>query len=322
MAQHGRKLMDQVRDRIRTKHYSKSTEKTYVHWILHYIRFHGKKHPSLLREREIEAFLSHLAQGRHLSASSQNQAFCAVVFLYREVLRIKLDDTIVAVRAKRRERIPSVLTADEARAVISVMEGVPRLMASVLYGSGLRLNECLSLRVKHIDLRAGRVMILDGKGKKDRFSVLPASIRPALSDHLLKVKALHLRDLNDGHGSVVLPFALNRKYKNASKEFRWQFVFPQKNLFHNKETGERGRWHAMPVSLQKAVREAGNAVGIMKRVTPHIFRHSFATHLLENGYNIRTVQELLGHRNVKTTMLYTHVMAKSDLDVVSPLDKW
>lgn len=318
--QQGRRLMDRVRDRIRIKHYSKSTESTYVHWILQYIHFHDKRHPAQMGKPEIEAFLSHLAQNRRLSSSSQNQAFNAILFLYREVLGIQPPDDINALRARRSQRIPVVLSVGEVQRVIAMTTGTVRLMVELLYGSGLRLNECLALRVKDVDLERKSLQVMDGKGCKDRLTMLPVTVIPRLHEHIAKVKFLHEQDLAAGHGRVVLPFALNRKYPAASRELRWQFLFPQKNLFTNPTTGERGRWHIDDSILQKAVREAAMKTDIHKRVTPHCFRHSFATHLLEAGYNIRAVQEVLGHKSVETTMIYTHVMSKGNLAVRSPLD--
>ena len=317
-----KKLMVRLKETMETRHYAVSTQKTYRYWILDYIRYHGKQHPAKLGKPQVEAFLTHLACERNLAASSQNQALNAVIFLYRHILDIELGNEINASRAKRRERVPIVLTAKEGKAVIAQMTGVTGLMASLLYGAGLRVNECLTLRVTHLDFEANRIFVVDGKGKRDRFTIMPARLKQTLEDHLREVKRVHDQDLADGWGSVVLPHALGRKYRADSKKFRWQFVFPARTLFRNKETGERGRWHAFPDALRKDVRHAARAAGVQKRVSPHTFRHSFATRLLEQGYNIRTVQELLGHKNVKTTMLYTHVMDKSEFDVVSPIDCW
>lgn len=318
--QQGRKLMDRVRDRIRIKHYSKSTESIYCHWILQYILFHNKRHPAEMGKPEIEAFLSHLAQNRRLSSSSQNQAFNAILFLYREVLEIEPPQDINALRARRSHRVPVVLSVGEVQRVIAMTSGTIRLMVELLYGSGLRLNECLGLRVKDVDLERKSVHVIDGKGCKDRLTMLSSSSVTRLQEHIAKVKFLHEQDIAAGHGRVALPYALDRKYPGASRELRWQFLFPQKNLFTNPKTGERGRWHIHDSILQKAVRNAARKTGIHKRVTPHCFRHSFATHLLEAGYNIRAVQEILGHKSVETTMLYTHVMSKGNLAVKSPLD--
>jgi integron integrase len=317
-----KKLMVRVMEMMETRHYAVSTQKTYRYWIMDYIQYHKMQHPALLGKPQVEAFLTHLACNRHLSASSQNQAFNAVLFLYRHVLDIELGKEINASRARTRERIPVVLTAKEGKAVLSQMSGVAGLMTGLLYGAGLRVNECLTLRVTHLDFEANRIFIVDGKGRKDRFTIMPARLKSKLNDHLRRVQQLHAKDLADGWGSVEMPYALGKKYKGDSRKFRWQYVFPAKTLFQNKETGERGRWHVLPDNLRKAVRDATSAAGVRKRVSPHTFRHSFATRLLEQGYNIRTVQELLGHRNVKTTMLYTHVMDKSEFDVISPIDCW
>jgi integron integrase len=322
MAAKPKRLMVQVAETMTTRHYALSTQKTYRYWILAYIRHHGVQHPATLGKPEVEAFLTYLACDRNLSASSQNQAFNAVLFRYRHVLDIELGSEINASRARTRERVPTVLTAKEGKAVLAQMTGVTGLMAGLLYGTGLRVGECLSLRVTHLDFEANRIFVVDGKGKKDRFTIMPALLKQKLNDHLRRVKRLHDQDLADGWGSVAMPYALGRKYKADSKKFRWQFIFPAKTLFRNKETGERGRWHVLPGILRGAVREATQAANVRKRVSPHTFRHSFATRLLEQGYNIRTVQELLGHRNVKTTMIYTHVMDKSEFDVISPIDCW
>ncbi len=315
-----RKLMDRVRDRIKVKHYSRSTESIYCHWILKYILFHKKRHPAEMGKPEIEAYLNYLARDRHYSASSQNQAFNAILFLYREVLETELPQGINAIRAKTHKHIPVVLSMGEVQQVILGMQDPFKLMAELLYGGGLRVNECMNLRVKDIDPERRSIMIMDGKGCKDRITILPERVIPRLLEHIKKVKFVHDRDLALGFGKVVLPDALNRKYPKASQELRWQYLFPQKNLFTNPKTGERGRWHVDDSILRKAFRIAALNTGIHKRVTPHCFRHSFATHLLENGYNIRAVQELLGHKSVETTMIFTHVMSKGNLAVRSPLD--
>jgi len=316
------KLMDQLRDKIRTKHYAKSTERTYCHWVLQYIRYHGKRHPVLLNESHIENFMSHLAQERHVSASTQNQAFSAILFLYKEILGVTLDGKINGVRAKRGIHVPVVMTASETQKIISLMSGVPSLMIRVMYGGGLRIQECTKLRVKDIDFDMRRVLIYDSKGRVDRYTLLPQSLEPELREHIRRVKNLHNKDLALGYGSVVLPFCIHKKYKKASKDFIWQYLFPAKTLFRNQQTGDRGRWHVDDSVLQKEVRSALLKSGIYKRVTPHTFRHSFATNLLEAGNNIRVVQELLGHKSVETTQIYTHVMDKGKMSVTSPLDLW
>ena len=317
-----RKLLDQVRDLIRIKHYSPRTEKTYVQWMRRYILFHNKRHPVEMGQVEIEAYLSYLAQVRRVAASTQNQALNAILFLYREVLNIDMDSlNINAVRAKRRVRMPTVLTQDEVVRVLSHMYGLPRLAIELMYGGGLRIQECLDLRVQNIDIEDGSVVVVDSKSRRDRRTLLPKSIGPVMKKHLESVRFLHEQDLERGYGSVELPYALGRKYKRACKELCWQYAFPAKNLFHNKETGERGRWHMDRGVLQRSIRSASRKAGIMKRVTSHVFRHSFATHMLENGHDIRTVQELLGHAMVKTTMIYTHVMKQNNREVASPLDE-
>ena len=316
------RLMDRVRNRIRIKHYSRSTEQTYVYWILQYIFFHGKRHPQDLREKEIETFLSHLAQQRHLSASSQNQAFCAILFLYREILDIKLSEQINAVRAKTRYHLPTVLTVEEVNRVFSFMTGTPQLMAKLLYGSGLRLNECLQLRIKDVDFARKQVTIFDSKSQRDRASMLPVTLFQALQEQIEATHVLHDQDLKMGYGSVVLPGALHKKYPSASQSLGWQYLFPARNLFKNPKTGARGRWHIDEGVLQRSVRDAARMAGIYKHVTPHCFRHSFATHLLEANYNIRAVQDLLGHKSVETTMTYTHLMNKGASAIVSPLDRF
>jgi integron integrase len=315
-----KKLMVRVRERIRTKGYAKSTEKTYVHWILKFIYFHGVKHPMFLGVSEIEAYLTDMAVRRHMSPSSQNQALNAILFLYKEILQIELDGKINAVRAKQRKYMPTVLTLGEVKRVMEAMKGLPLLMTRVLYGGGLRLRECTGLRVKDVDFERNTIFVCDAKGRKDRYTILPESVKGKLTEQVERVHLLHRQDLDKGLGSVVLPHSLHRKYPSASREFRWQYLFPARSLYKNPKTGEQGRWHAQESFLQKAVRDAGNAAGITKRVTPHVFRHSFATHLLEANYNIRAVQELLGHKSIETTMIYTHVMSKGVNVVKSPLD--
>jgi integron integrase len=313
-------LLDQVRTAMRLRRMAPSTERTYVHWIHRYIVYHGKKHPAVMREPEIQQFLTHLAEVLHVSAVTQNQAFTAILFLYRRILCIELDRTIDAVRAVQRDRIPSVLSVDEVRRVLQNMSGAKKLMAELMYGAGLRVYEGVSLRVLDIDLVRRTVHILNSKGKRDRLSILPESLVEPMRVHLEKVRKLHVRDLASGAGAVQLPGALYRKYPRAQKEFRWQFVFPAMNQFFNKETGERGRWHMRDDILQRAMRLAGARAKIDRRVTPHILRHSFATHLLESGCNIRTIQHLLGHKNLDTTMIYTHVIGITPGSVTSPLD--
>ena len=320
MAQRPRKLLDQVRDALRLKHYSIRTENSYVAWIRRYILFHNKQHPRDMGSAEIEAFLTHLAVNEKVAASTQNQAFSALLFLYREVLKKDLEFTIDSIRAKKPKRLPTVLTKEEVRQVIGCMSGTHRLMASMLYGSGLRLMECVRLRVKDIDYAQSQVTVRDGKGMEDRVTMLPVALAAPLEGHLLHVKRLHEEDLAKGSGSVYLPFALERKYVKANREWAWQYVFPSDRLSKDPRTGIVRRHHVDESGLQKAVKEAASLAGTSKHVSCHTFRHSFATHLLENGYDIRTVQELLGHKDVRTTMVYTHVLNRGGLAVRSPLD--
>jgi len=314
------KLLDQVREAIRVKHYSIRTEEAYVNWIKRYILFHNKRHPREMGVSEIETFLTHLAVEGHVAASTQNQALSALLFLYREVLRIDLERPVDAVRAKQPKRVPTVLTREEVRKVIGFLSGTHQLMAKLLYGSGLRLMECVRLRVKDVDFAQHQLIVRDGKGMKDRVTMLPDVLIPLLQEHLRHVKRMHDDDITQGYGSVYLPFALERKYPNANREWIWQYIFPAVKLSRDPRSGAVCRHHLDESGLQKAVRKAAKRAGLSKRVTCHTFRHSFATHLLENGYDIRTVQELLGHKDVKTTMIYTHVMNRGPYAVRSPLD--
>jgi integron integrase len=313
-------LIDRVRDLIRLKHYSIRTEKSYLSWIIRYIDFHNNRDPKEMANPEIEAFLSHLAVDLKVSASTQNQAFNALLFLYKEVLKKELADSIDAIRAKKPKRLPTVMTKDETMKVISAIPADHQLMVKLIYGGGLRLMECLRLRVKDIDFENNQILIRDAKGMKDRITMLPDSLKPSLREHLERVKLLHQNDLARGYGRVYLPYALERKYPNASLEWGWQYVFPAKGLSKDPRTGEVRRHHIHENSLQKAVKTAVRLVGITKPVSVHSFRHSFATHLLEANYDIRTVQELLGHNDVSTTMIYTHVLNKPGISVKSPLD--
>ncbi|MCA1592764.1 MAG: integron integrase, partial [Acidobacteria bacterium] len=296
------------------------TEDTYVYWIRRYIRFHNLRHPREMREPEIQAFLSQLAVKENVAASTQNQAFSALLFLYREVLQIPLDPQIQSVRAEKPKHLPTVLTKEEVDAILSRMSGVTDLMARLLYGSGLRLMECVTLHVKDIDLAQHQIVVRDGKGAKDRVTMLPVSLDTALREQLAARKSLHRQDLAKGYGYVELPFALARKYPNADCEFKWQYAFPSERLAYDPTTKHTYRWHMSESTLQRAVRAAAQAAEISKPVGPHTFRHSFATQLLQNGYDIRTVQELLGHKDVKTTMIYTRVLQRGPLAVRSPLD--
>jgi integron integrase len=315
-----KRLLDQVRDAIRVKHYSIRTEEAYVNWIKRFILFHGKRHPNDMGAAEVESFLTHLAVDENVAASTQNQALSALLFLYREVLRKDLDATIDSVRAQKPKRLPTVLTKDEARQVLTHLTGSHALMAKLLYGAGLRLLECLRLRVQDLDFEHRAIIVRDTKGNEDRVTMLPDSLIEPLRTQLQRVKRLHEEDLAKGYGSVYLPDALERKYPNASREWLWQYVFPSDRLSVDPRSGSVRRHHADESSLQKAIRQTAKATGITKHVSPHTFRHSFATHLLENRYDIRTVQELLGHKDVKTTMIYTHVLQRGGLAVRSPLD--
>lgn len=314
------KLLDKVREMLRLKHYSSRTEDTYIYWIRRYLRFHNLRHPREMRESEIQAFLSHLAVKENVAASTQNQAFSALLFLYREVLQIPLDPQIQSVRAEKPKHLPTVLTKEEVNAILSRMSGTTGLMARILYGSGLRLMECVTLRVKDIDLAQHQIIVRDGKGEKDRVTMLPTSLETPLREHLASRKALYQQDIANGYGYVELPFALARKYPNADRELIWQYAFPSERLAYDSKTKHTYRWHMSESTLQRAVRAAAQEAEIPKHVGPHTFRHSFATHLLQNGYDIRTVQELLGHKDVKTTMIYTHVLQRGPLAVRSPLD--
>ncbi len=283
------KLLDQVRLSIRARHYSKCTEESYVHWIKRFILFHGKRHPAEMGEPEINAYLTHLALKEHVSSSTQNQALSALLFLYRYVLGRELGDLGNVIRARRPKRLPVVLTREEVKAVLSHLRGDKWLMALLMYGAGLRLMECLRLRVQDIDFSRNEITVRDGKGAKDRVTMLPESLRAPLQNHLRKVKSIHEKDVHDGWGRVPMPDALDRKYPNAPGNWRWQWVFPQEHRWKNGKTGEQGRHHADESILQKAFKQAVEKAGLTKRATCHTLRHSFATHLIEAGYDIRTV---------------------------------
>ncbi len=316
----GKKLLDQVSDAIRIKHYSPRTEKTYVDWIRRYILFHNKRHPKDMGAQEIQAFITHLAVERTVSASTQNQALSAVLFLYRHVLHMDIDLPPELIRAQKSKTLPVVLTHQEAMQVIEKMSGAPQLMTKILYGSGLRLAECLRLRVKDIDFGNHQIMVRDGKGEDDRPAILPDSLVPALQAHLKTVQAIHQKDLKEGFGESSLPYALSKKYSSAAKEWMWQYVFPASVRSTDPDSKKIKRHHIDPSVLQKAIRQAALSTSITKPVSPHVFRHSFATQLLQTNHDIRTIQELLGHKDVKTTMIYTHVLQRGGLAVKSPLD--
>ncbi len=321
MEQKPKKLLDLYREQIRLKQYSHRTEETYVKWVREYILYHGKRHPKEMREPEIKKFITHLVVERKVSASTQNQAISAILFLYRNILHIELDETeLDIIRPKKGKRVPTVLSKEETRLIIANMRGCYKLMAQIMYGSGLRLMECLRLRVKDIDFENRRILVYDGKGGDDRVTLLPESVIPALQEHLTHVRAIHQKDLKNGYGSVQMPYGLDKKIPTAHKQWLWQYVFPASSLAPDPLTGNIYRHHIHETAIQRAVREAAALAKIQKRVTPHAFRHSFATHLLQSGYDIRTVQELLGHKDVRTTMIYTHVLNRGGLAVKSPLD--
>jgi len=314
------KLLEQVVAKLRVKHYSMRTEKAYVDWIKRYILHHGKRHPKDMGVAEVEAFLTHLAVERNVSASTQNQAKSAILYLYKEVLGIDLPWLDNVTQAKAPKRLPVVLTQAEVQAVLSRLDGTMWLIASLLYGSGLRIMEALRLRVKDVDFARREILVREGKGFKDRVTMLPVSLIEPLKSHLLKVQALHMEDLSNGYGAVFMPMALDRKYPNAAKDWAWQYVFPSIKLSVDPREKVIRRHHADEKTVQRGVKRAVNLAGLTKLATPHTFRHSFATHLLEGGYDIRTVQELLGHSDVATTMIYTHVLNKGGRGVSSPLD--
>jgi integron integrase len=314
------RLLDQVRQTLRLKHFSPKTEKSYIHYIREFILFHNKQHPREMGEAEIRAYLSHLAVEKNVAASTQTVALSALLFLYRQVLQIDLPYIDEIERAKRPERLPVVFTRSEVKQILAHLDGINHLVVSLLYGSGLRLTECLRLRVKDVDFEYQQITVRDGKGSKDRVTMLPTSVIEPLKLQLQKTKTLHQQDLALGYGSVVLPYALERKYPKANREWGWQFVFPAWKRSIDPRTKLVRRHHLYEQAVQRAVKQAIRQAGITKHGGCHTFRHSFATHLLENGYDIRTVQELLGHKDVKTTMIYTHVLNRGGRGVRSPLD--
>jgi integron integrase len=314
------KLLDRMRAEIRLRHYSLRTEYTYVDWARRYIFFHNKRHPKEMGPAEVQAFLSHLAVERNVSASTQNQAKAALLFLYREVLSIELPWLDEVIAAKTAKRLPVVLTPVEMRKLLDAMSGTMGLITRLLYGTGMRLLEGLRLRVKDVEFSRREIIVREGKGNKDRVTVLPENLILPLQAHLEKVKALHERDLDAGFGNVFLPDALAVKYPHAAKSWGWQFVFPSTSRSIDPRSGVERRHHIYETSVQRAVREAARLAEIHKPVSPHVLRHSFATHLLQAGYDIRTVQELPGHADVSTTMIYTHVLNKGGRGVTSPLD--
>ena len=314
------KLLHLVRQAIRIRHYSPRTEQAYVHWIRRYILFHELRHPAEMGKPELNAFLSHLAVREHVSASTQTQALSALVFLYRNVLDGEVGLLEGVVRAKRPARLPVVLTRDEARQLFANMDGVVLVACRLLYGSGLRLLECLHLRVKDIEFERNEITVRNGKGQKDRMTVLPASCKQPLLDHLAKVRRQHEGDLRQGLGRAPLPGALARKYPNADRQWGWQYVFPASSHYTDRHTGVRHRHHLHETVVQKHMGEAVRLAKIVKPATPHTLRHSFATELLRTGHDIRTIQELLGHSDISTTMIYTHVLNRGGRGVQSPAD--
>ena len=315
------RLLDRVRAAIRARHYSRRTEDAYVAWIRRYILFHGERHPAEMSAPEIRRFLTALAVERKVASSTQNQALAALLFLYRDVLEQDLPWIGDIVRARRPRRLPVVLTPDEVRAVLSRLAGPPRLMAYLIYGTGLRLLECCRLRIQDVDFAANQIVVRAGKGNKDRVTMLPARVKPDLLRHLEGVRAQHLSDLRRGAGWVELPNALERRYPNAGRDWRWQWVFPATRTYAEAVTGQHRRHHLHESVVQRAVKEAVRDAGLAKRAGPHTLRHSFATLLLENNHDIRTIQELLGHRDVATTMIYTHVLNRGPAAVRSPADR-
>ena len=314
------KLLDQVREVMRYHHYAIRTEQTYVKWISDYIRFNGTRHPREMGKPEIERFLSHLAVNRNVAPSTQNQALNAILFLYKHVIDMPLNDYIDATRSKKRKRLPTVLNQSEISRFFQHISGTNELMAKLLYGAGLRLMECIRLRVKDVDFENHQIIVRDGKGGKDRATVLPKTIQEDLRFHLKGVRKLFEQDLTGGRADVYMPHALAKKYPGAGKSWIWQWVFPAKNCSRDPRTGKVRRHHTHETGLQKAVANAAKKAGINKRVSPHTLRHSFATHMLEAGKDIRRVQELLGHADVRTTMIYTHVMSTNFETLGSPLD--
>lgn len=316
-----KKLSDLIREVLRAKHYARSTEESYINWIRRYIVFHRVRHPILLGEMHIRQFLTHLAVNARVSASTQNQALNALVFLYKQVLKKELGDFGAVIRAKRPKRLPVVLTRKEVLAIFAQLEGTPLLMIQLIYGTGMRLMECLRLRVKDVDFERQIITIRQGKGDRDRVAMLPQTIRPVLERHMERVRARHEMDLKEGTGTVFLPDALARKYPDAETDFIWMYAFPSKSLSVDPRTGVLQRHHIHPNTLQKIFYEALKRARVNKPAHIHTLRHSFATHLLETGTDIRTVQELLGHQHVQTTMIYTHVLNRPGISVTSPLDR-
>ncbi len=315
-------LLDEVRRIIRLKGYSIRTEKSYCDWIRRYAKYHNLKNKGDFVDgaKKVEQFLTHLALEENVAPSTQNQAMNALVFLYKQVLKQPLEEEINAVRAARKINLPTVLTRKEVSRIIAHIDGTPQIIVKLMYGSGLRIMEAVRLRVKDIDYDMKQLTVRSGKGAKDRYTTFPASIMPLLQNHLVKVKALHEDDLAAGNGEVYLPYALAKKNPGAAKEWGWQYVFPSRNISIDPRSGKTRRHHVDPSVVNKAIKTAARQVGLTKQISSHTFRHSFATHLLERGTDIRTIQALLGHNDVSTTMVYTHVLKQGGHGVLSPLD--
>lgn len=314
-------MVDQIRKAIRVKHYSYRTEQTFIYWIKKFMLFNNKRHPNEMGEKEINRFLTYLAVNRKVAASTQNQALCAILFLYRHVLKKQIGWIDKLERAKNPKIIPVVLSGKEVESVLLQFQAVVWIVVSLLYGSGLRLMEALRLRVKDIDFDYNQITLRDAKGHKDRLSLLPMAVKEPLKKHLQRVKFLHQKDLDEGFGLVYLPYALQRKYPHANSEWIWQYVFPASTRYYDPDDKIHRRHHLHESVVQRAMKSAVHKAGIQKKASCHTLRHSFATHLFENGYDIRTVQELLGHSDVRSTMIYTHVLNKGRMGVQSPLDK-
>ena len=317
-----KKLLDILVEKIRIKHYSKSTENTYLYWCKSYIIYHNKRHPKDMAKDEIEQFLTHLAVEKNVAPSTQNQAFSSILFLYREVLKIDLKDmNIQAFRAKERKKIPVVLSIEEVKSIITNIVGVNHIIVSLLYGCGLRIKEALRLRVKDIDFEYNNIYIFDSKSTQDRIVPLPLKIKNLLKEQIVRVKTIHEKDLNDGYGSVYMPHNLSKKFKNSAREIKWQYIFPAFSLSFDKRENITRRHHVHEININRIIKKSINLCNIHKRVTAHTFRHSYATHLLQNGTDIRSIQELLGHKSIETTMIYTHVVKELNKDIIkSPLD--
>jgi integron integrase len=317
-----KKLLDIVRDKIRFKHYSYSTERTYVHWIKQYIFFHNKKHPIDMAKKEIEDYLTYLATKKKVSPTTQNQAFSAILFLYKEVLGVDITEwNIQALRAQERKHIPVVLTKEEVKQVLQNLTGVYKLIVTLMYGCGLRMSEVLNIRLKDIDFGFNKLYIWDSKSLKDRVLPLPLKLLDELNVQIKRVEEIHHKDIDDGFGSVYLPFAYEKKYSKAKFETKWQYLFPMNNFSKDPRSKEKRRHHVHPQTLSRNIKIAAQKVNLNKRVTSHIFRHSYATHLLQAGVDLRSIQELLGHKSVETTMIYTHVIAEINKPkLISPLD--